>query len=88
MSATAALLGSTDVELMLRGLSLGLRDQANRMLRSVPDYEKAYEVLAETRAAVDLIEQLLASVLGNEDDADTPGETEMAGCLYPEGMYL
>lgn len=88
MGATETRPEADPTELVLRGLSLGLRDQANRILRSVPDYYTAYGFLAEARAAVDLIENLIQQALGQSgDDSDAAGP-DIADEVYPEGVYL
>lgn len=76
------------VELVLRGLSLGLRDQADRILRSVPDYYTAYGVLAEARAAIELIENFIEQALDDSDGDEPDPADDRADGVYPEGVYL
>lgn len=78
------------MHVMLRGLTLGLRHQADRILRSVPDYYTVYGVLAEARAALELLENLIEQALEPGDGESNQPEAAIEGAKEYDGggLYL
>ena len=71
-------------DLIVRGLALGLRDQAERIRRSATtEPHRAVGAIAEAQSTLEILEQFVRSVLAHDDTDDEPAEAPA-----PTGMYL
>lgn len=92
MTPNSARPDDESIDLVLRGLGLGLREQAERILGSMPNYYTAYGAIADARAVLDLIETFVKEELKHRDDesdgevaADEPAGSPEYDC---GGLYL